>query len=99
MIAVLLISLLLLLLSLLGLGIKVLLKKNGQFKRHCASRDPFTGESPGCQCELSHACDERQRRPYQPLDVNEELLKETGTFRYGAASLKKRKARKNQKNE
>ena len=66
----------LLLLCIAGLAIKLLLKKNGQFKRSCASRDPYTGESSGCQCPKSHLCS-APKPPYQPLDVTQDLLDET----------------------
>ena len=33
-----------------GLGIKMLVKKHGQFKRPCSGTDPYTGEQKGCVC-------------------------------------------------
>ena len=57
-----------------GLGVKTLLRKNGEFKRHCAGRDPYSGESSGCACGKDRFCAERH--PYNPLDVNENLMKE-----------------------
>lgn len=64
--------------SIAGLAIKVLVRKRGEFKRHCSNVDPYTEASEGCDCEAMrhNLCNERQHHPYQPLDVNEELLKE-----------------------
>ena len=60
-----------------GLGVKMLLKRNGEFKRRCASRDPYTGESTGCVCGQHRraACAPGKER-YQPLDVNQNLMEE-----------------------
>lgn len=61
-----------------GLGIKILLKPHGEFKRHCSSMDPYTGEGGGCVCAkaTNTVCKNRQAHPYQPLDVNDELMNE-----------------------
>lgn len=59
-----------------GLGIKIIFKKNGEFKRHCSSRDPYTGEGGGCICGQHDICQERERHPYQPLDITETLMDE-----------------------
>lgn len=61
-----------------GLGIKMVLKRNGEFKRHCSSIDPYTGKGGGCECAKRALCDNRKKHPYQPLEVNQELLKEMG---------------------
>ena len=63
-------------LCLAGLGIKILLKRRGEFKRHCSSMDPYTGKGGGCVCANSAKCSDRKQHPYQPLEVNEELMKE-----------------------
>lgn len=63
-------------LLMLGLGIKVVARKNGEFRRHCASRDPYTGETNGCVCGKKVACDKKTR--YQPLDVNDSMMEEIG---------------------
>ena len=60
-----------------GLGVKMLVSKHGEFKRHCSSMDPYTGKSAGCTCAAKKICD--NNKPYQPLEVNNELLNETGT--------------------
>lgn len=75
---VLLIVLAIVLVCFAGLGIKIIVKKNGEFKRHCSSIDPYTGEQKGCVCasRLDDKCSERKKHPYQPLDVNRELMKE-----------------------
>ncbi|MBQ9587283.1 MAG: hypothetical protein IJR26_05425 [Bacteroidales bacterium] len=75
---VLVISFIIILLCIAGIGVKVLVQKNGQFKRHCASRDPYTGDTAGCQCEAAKLCNEKKSHPYQALDVNDELMNEMG---------------------
>lgn len=50
MIQVIAISALLLTLALVGLAIKILTKKDGEFKKSCGSVDPTTGRSVGCTC-------------------------------------------------
>ena len=37
-------------LVMLGIGIKMLVKKNGQFVKQCSIKDPNTGKSMGCSC-------------------------------------------------
>ena len=66
------------LLCLAGLGVKVLVRKKGEFKRHCAGTDPYTGKNNSCVCAAHDLgkCDERQTHPYQPLDVTPELMEE-----------------------
>jgi hypothetical protein len=63
-------------LAVVGLGIKVLLHRNGEFKRPCTSRDPYTGKS-NCQCGKisSERC---RHKGYSPLEVNSEMLDEIG---------------------
>lgn len=34
----------------LGIGIKMLFKKNGQFVKQCSVKDPNSGKSMGCSC-------------------------------------------------
>jgi hypothetical protein len=34
----------------IGLGIKMFLKKGGEFKKQCSVKDPETGKSLGCSC-------------------------------------------------
>ena len=58
------------------LGVKVLVRKKGEFKRHCASRDPYTGESNGCVCGKRMDARCKSKEKYQPLDVNENLMEE-----------------------
>ena len=66
------------LLAFVGIGIKMLLRRRGEFKRACASRDPYTGDGGGCACAAKKVCEERENRAYQPLEVNETLLEEIG---------------------
>jgi hypothetical protein len=47
---VLIISIILLGLAFAGFAIKILLTKNGEFKKSCSSIDPATGQSYGCSC-------------------------------------------------
>ncbi|MBP5548021.1 MAG: hypothetical protein J6X58_03905 [Bacteroidales bacterium] len=73
-----------LLLCLAGIGIKVLTKKRGEFKRQCSNIDPYTGKGRGCICASdaknknseASLCNNKRKHPYQPLDINAELLKE-----------------------
>ena len=58
-----------------GLGIKILLKKRGQFKRHCSSIDPYTGEASGCVCGKAPA-NTCHSKTHTPLEVNQNLLEE-----------------------
>ena len=37
-------------LMILGLGIKMMCRKHGDFKRHCSSMDPYIGEKGACVC-------------------------------------------------
>lgn len=61
------------------IGIKMFVKKNGEFKRHCASVDPITGDRTSCVCGKNNVfkddCDSHHK--YNPLEVNKELLEET----------------------
>jgi hypothetical protein len=34
-----------------GIGIKMFVKKDGEFKKECSSVDPETGKKLGCSCE------------------------------------------------
>ena len=65
------------LLCLAGLGIKTLVHR-GELKRHCAGMDPYSGKRTGCVCaeRFDGNCSDRKRHPYQPLDVNDNLMKE-----------------------
>lgn len=47
---ILLISIVLVGLAFAGFGIKMLLTKNGEFKKSCSSIDPKTGDRYGCTC-------------------------------------------------
>ena len=63
-------------LLMLGLGIKMVCKKRGEFKRHCSSMDPYTGEGSGCVCgkAMKDACGKAVG--YTPLEVNDSLMDE-----------------------
>ncbi|MBQ6068505.1 MAG: hypothetical protein IJK84_03285 [Bacteroidales bacterium] len=63
-------------LLMLGLGVKMLFDRRAEFKRHCSSMDPYTGERGVCVCgRAAGARCEREGR-YQPLEVNDELMEE-----------------------
>ena len=63
-------------LLLLGIGVKTLVKKNGEFKKQCSVIDPHTGERIGCTCKKK-ATDECTNSPkYHPLEINKEVLDE-----------------------
>ena len=59
-----------------GLGVKMLFKKHGEFKRHCSSMDPYTGKAAGCVCGKAVGDKCKGGKRYSPLEVNEELLRE-----------------------
>ncbi len=64
-------------LMMLGLGVKMLFRKHGEFKRHCSSMDPYTGQSAGCVCGRAANAKCKEQGRYSPLEVNENLLAET----------------------
>lgn len=77
LIATLLFALFVVALMFVGLGIKMLVKKKGEFKRPCTSMDPYTGKGGGCVCAngaKNVKC--HNRKPYSPLEVNNELMEE-----------------------
>ena len=64
-----------------GLGIKMFFIKGAEFKRHCDSVDPKTGERSGCTCgnhSILHQCKHSEK--YHPLEINKELMEECGTL-------------------
>ncbi len=66
MIKLLVITIILLALAFIGIGIKMLLKKGGQFEKHCSSVDPKTGNHLACSCgtgEAGDACRNKQQDP------------------------------------
>ncbi|MDR0789498.1 MAG: hypothetical protein LBO06_01740 [Bacteroidales bacterium] len=66
-----------LLLCFAGMGIKILLKRNGEFKRQCASCDPYTGERKGCLCgkkTMDEHCPKDKQ--HSILEVNKNLMDE-----------------------
>ncbi|MGM9820754.1 MAG: hypothetical protein ACI3Z9_08150 [Candidatus Onthomorpha sp.] len=69
----------LLALSFCFIGIKMFVKKNGEFKRRCASVDPITGDRTSCVCGKSNVFSDscKSDKKYSPLEVNKELLEET----------------------
>ncbi|MBP1645008.1 MAG: hypothetical protein H6Q16_583 [Bacteroidetes bacterium] len=72
------ITAILLLLSFCFIGIKMFLKKGGEFKKQCSTVDPLTGERIGCSCGKKSVYDEcKSQKRYSPLEINKELLEET----------------------
>ncbi|MEE0894511.1 MAG: hypothetical protein U0M28_00965 [Bacteroidales bacterium] len=75
---VLIVSIAILALSFCFIGIKMFLKKNGEFKSRCANVDPYTGDRSNCVCGKNNVfkdkCDSHHK--YNPLEVNKELLEE-----------------------
>ncbi len=45
-----LLAIILLAISFAGFSIRVIVKKNGEFKKSCSTVDPKTGKSVGCTC-------------------------------------------------
>lgn len=63
-------------LLILGLGVKMLFLKHGEFKRHCSSMDPYTGKGGGCVCAKSSNVKCKNAEKYSPLEVNNNLMNE-----------------------
>ena len=63
-------------LMMLGLCIKMICKKHGEFKRHCSSMDPYTGEGSGCVCGKATELRCHKTERYSPMEVNDHLLEE-----------------------
>lgn len=63
MVKVLLIAIVLLALAFAGIGIKMLLKKGGQFEKHCGSVDPATGKRVACSCGATDSGDQCHNNP------------------------------------
>jgi hypothetical protein len=60
-----------------GLSIRILLKRNGEFKRQCASCDPYTRQRYGCVCgkdTIDKPC--KNDKKHSVLEINKELLDE-----------------------
>lgn len=63
--------------SLAFIGIKMLVKKNGEFKRHCSSVDPYTGERIGCVCGHSNILtSDCKSEKHTVLEVDKDLLRD-----------------------
>ncbi|MCQ2295064.1 MAG: hypothetical protein MJZ67_05365 [Bacteroidales bacterium] len=60
----------------LGLGVKMIFKKHGEFKRHCSSMDPYTGKGAGCVCAKAANVKCKNAERYSPLEVNNNLMEE-----------------------
>ena len=63
-------------LMMLGLGIKRVFRKQGEFKRPCSNTDPYTGKSEGCICKQADKTKCSNATRYSPLEVNDNLLEE-----------------------
>ncbi len=63
MLKVLIIAIVLIGLAFAGFAIKMLVSKNGEFRKSCSSADPKTGERYGCSCghgDGGASCENRQ---------------------------------------
>ncbi|MDO5759894.1 MAG: membrane or secreted protein [Bacteroidota bacterium] len=59
------------------IGVKILLKKNGEFKRQCASIDPYTGERTNCFCGHSNVLTSKcENKKHSVLEVDMDLLRD-----------------------
>ena len=71
------ITAILLLISFCFIGIKMFLKKGGEFKKQCSSVDPLTGERIGCSCGNSSVYNEcKSTKKHQALEINKEFMDE-----------------------
>lgn len=48
---ILILTIILLAIAFAAIGIKMFVKKDGEFKKQCSSVDPDTGKKHGCSCE------------------------------------------------
>ena len=55
MLKVLIITIVLLAIAIAAIGIKMFVKKGGEFKKSCSSIDPNTGERIGCTCRKAES--------------------------------------------
>ncbi|MBR1769864.1 MAG: hypothetical protein IJ748_05330 [Bacteroidales bacterium] len=74
---ILIVSVVLIAVCFLLIAIKMLIKKNGEFKRHCSSVDPYTGERTNCFCGHSNIMkSDCKNTKHSVLEVDTDLLKE-----------------------
>ena len=66
----------LLALAFAGIAVKMLVRRGGEFKRHCSSTDPYTGKNAGCVCGKPQQSPCHEQKRHTPLEVNDELLRE-----------------------
>ncbi len=72
---VIILSAILLAAAFLAIAVKIVVKKDGEFKRHCANTDPYTGERNGCICGKTVA-EQCSKKEHSPLEINREFLDE-----------------------
>lgn len=73
---VLLVCIVVLAICLLLFAVKILLKKNGEFKRQCASFDPYTGERKNCFCGNNNVFTSKcKTKKHSVLEIDPDLLK------------------------
>ena len=69
----------------IGLGIKRLFTKKGEFKRPCSNVDPYTGQGGGCLCRQQKTGEKATKgtprcpastKGHTPLEINQEFLEE-----------------------
>jgi len=76
LVLILIVSAVILLICVAMIGIKILVKKNGEFKRQCASVDPYTGERTHCFCGHSNVLTSNcKNKKHSILEVDTDLLK------------------------
>lgn len=57
-------------------AVKILLKKNSEFKRHCASFDPYTGDRTNCVCGNSNVFTSKcKSKKHSVLEIDPDLLR------------------------
>ncbi len=57
-------------------AVKILLKKNGEFKRHCASFDPYTGDRTNCVCGNRNVFTSKcKSKKHSVLEIDPDLLR------------------------
>lgn len=74
MLKLILIVILLLGLAFAGIAIKMFFKKDGEFKKHCASKHPKTGESIGCVCghgDGGSSCKNRLDKEIEKIELTD----------------------------
>jgi len=70
---ILVISVVLISLAFAGIAIKILTKKDGEFKKTCGTTDPISGEKIGCACgsgDGGGTCENRPKVLVKPVKID-----------------------------